>query len=150
VAYRSEAVFAPAATSEENTLYTDGRGVRITNCRAIVGSRTYSMANVSSVAVHTIPRPWPLPLLLLLVGAVGAMWCGIMALNAPNDREPRVLSVALGIVGALGLLLLLLVRPKYAVRITAAGGESNALISHDRYFIERVVAALNQAIVHRG
>ena len=56
-------------------------------------------------------------------------------------------TIAMAVTGLLGLLL---AQGRYSVRITAAGGETDALVAKDRAYIERVVDALNEAIVRRG
>ena len=62
-------------------------------------------------------------------------------------RYPTVLSALLG---GIGVLLVLLSKTQYVVRIIAAGGESDALFSYNLNYLRGVVGALNEAIVHRG
>jgi len=40
--------------------------------------------------------------------------------------------------------------PDYHLRISSAAGESSALSSKDKKYIEKVVRAINEAIIHRG
>jgi hypothetical protein len=141
----------PHANIQEVTFYSDQNGVRVTNCRAIMGSRTYSMANVSSVALHAIPPQLDLAVAMMILGILGALVLGVVALLAQNDNGPNFAPAVLStLLGGIGLLWVLLSKTQYAVRITAAGGESNALISYDMDYIKGVVGALNEAIVHRG
>lgn len=60
-------------------------------------------------------------------------------------------------VSALGFILLVIgiawlssLKTTYFVRITAAGGDTNALGDKDYNYIKGVVDALNEAIVKRG
>lgn len=58
------------------------------------------------------------------------------------------------IVGALmlvaGLVIAALSKPSYIVRLGSASGEADALISKDREYIQKIVNALNEAIIKRG
>src|SRR5207253_2669348 len=63
------AVVAPAPASSEVTFYTDQTGIRITNTRAIIGARTYSMANLTTVTTAVTPPDKRGPIWLMVIGA---------------------------------------------------------------------------------
>jgi hypothetical protein len=141
----------PNANIQEVTFYSDQNGVRITNCRAIMGSRTYSMANVSSVALHAIPPQLGCAIIMIVLGLLGALVLGVVALQAQYDNGPNFGPTVLSaLLGGIGVLLVLLSKTQYVVRIIAAGGESDALFSYNLNYLRGVVGALNEAIVHRG
>jgi Family of unknown function (DUF6232) len=41
-------------------------------------------------------------------------------------------------------------KDEYAVRISTNSGESNSLVHNDEAYIQKIVDALNDAIIHRG
>ncbi len=50
----------------------------------------------------------------------------------------------------IGIFLLIRNKPVYSVMLASASGESDAINSKDEDFIDRIVQALNDAIVVRG
>ncbi len=111
-----------AANPREVEIYSDGDAVRITNCRAVIKNRTYSMANVSSVALWVIRPKLGCPVLMLVLGTVGA---GLMAMLALYERDPfpaATMAAVPALVAVIGLVVVLVSRTQYAVRVTAARG----------------------------
>ncbi|MDO3641277.1 DUF6232 family protein [Mucilaginibacter sp. L3T2-6] len=51
---------------------------------------------------------------------------------------------------ALGIIILFAIKNEFAVRISTNSGESNSIISKDKTYIQKIVNALNEAIIHRG
>jgi len=129
--------------SGEVTYYTDQQGVRVTNARAIMGNRTYSMANISSVHLWKQDPSNTGPVILILFGVLQGVCC----LAIKDIRSVSILGL---ILLAIGIAWLVGLKPTYYVRITAAGGETNALGSQNYAYIKGVVDALNEAIVKRG
>lgn len=108
--------------------------VKVTNARFISGSQTYAMSNVTSVkAFEQKPkRLWGI--LLLIIGLA-------VAINAP----------VIGIVVAAGAAIYLFMQKTvYHVMLATSGGEVSALKTYQQEYLQKVVSALNEAIVHRG
>jgi hypothetical protein len=130
----------PPGGRQEVPFFTDNV-VTITNARAIILGTTYALANITSVRSWSVPKP-AFPLLL-----------GILCLLAG-------VAIALAGGGACGGVILLVgvvatvwyfaSKDQHYVRIGTAGGEVNALQSTDPAYIDQVVTALNNAIIHRG
>lgn len=144
----------PAA--QEVTYYSDETGVRITSARAILGNNTYSMANISSVGLGAIPAnrtPATVATLCGLVMMFVAIW-----LAWDSVRDSLAVAALLGaLFGLPGLLMLLwgvratgTAKPTYVVCLRAAGGETNALLSQNKGYIDSIIQAINEAIVKRG
>ena len=136
----------------QETIYLQDRNVLITNTRAIMAGHTFAMANVTSVSM-TSNTASPLPVLISLgVGAVGAMYGSIYAAVASLSLWPLFLGpvccAALVILG--WLLLSSETMITYAVRIGSSGGEANVLASKDQAYVQRIVDAMNEAIIQRG
>jgi len=128
--------------TEEKNFYADDAGVRITNSRLIFGNATYAMANVASVRTAVTNPSQTGPVVLILIGVLFAL------IGFTNSS----FGVAVfGIfVGALGVLWLNGLRPTFHIRISSSSGEADALSSRHRDYIDRVVQAINEAIISRG
>jgi hypothetical protein len=101
------------------------QGIVVSTSRLVVQATTYPVNGITSVSSFSIPGKFRLPVWLIVV-------CGLVAFP-------------------LGFLLFLWkTQDQHVVRMTTAGGQVDAMVSSDRLFIGRVLAALNQAIVQRG
>ena len=52
------------------TYYSDEKGVRITATRLIIGSKTYAMANITSIRSHTVYPTLALGVILAVIGLI--------------------------------------------------------------------------------
>lgn len=118
----------------QETTFFEYEGVRITNSRFIVDGQTFAMNNITSVKPMEEKPKRLLPALLIIFGILPA------------------------VNGAYGALLLSLIgtgwwamqKTVYHVMLHTAGGETSALKTHQQEYLQKVVTALNNAIVHRG
>lgn len=126
--------------SQETVFYSDGKGIRVTNSRFIVGQATYTMRNVTSVSKGTDDpnRLWPV--LTFLVGL-------IFLLPAREQLFPYAI-YAVVLVGA-GVAIWKLQKPTFNVMVSSASGEAEAIASKDQAFIDNILRALNEAIINR-
>ncbi len=116
----------------EKTFYSEG-GVTITDKRAVLGSTTYPLANVSSVGVG-VQTPSGAPGLALLVIGLALGGCGLTTLGS---RDPNYWTLVIGAaLFVLGLAVLRGNREKYFVKIGSAGGEQRALMGTDKAQVE--------------
>ncbi|MCB0465793.1 MAG: hypothetical protein KDC78_09005 [Aequorivita sp.] len=120
---------------QEKMFYQDST-VTVTQSRYIAGSKTYAMRNISSVSLFKIDKSRTGAILLLVVG--------ILLLFPEGTR------VVGGIIAILGGIWLFSIKDEYSVRISTNAGEANSLVSKDQVYIQKVVNALNDAIIHRG
>jgi hypothetical protein len=118
----------------EEKLFFEHETVKVTNSRFIVDGQTFAMNNITSVKA-LVKKPSRIgPVLLIIVGA-------LLAFNAPP----------IGIIVALpGVIWLLLQKTVYHIMLHTSGGETSALKSYQRPYVDQVVGALNNAIVARG
>lgn len=119
----------------ETTFYKDS-SVVVTQSRFVTQSKTYAMRNISSVHIFEIIKSKTKAILMLFVGLAFLLskdifWVGIILLG-------------------LGIWLIFSIKNEYAVRISTNAGEANSIISKDRDYIQKIVGALNEAIIHRG
>jgi len=126
------------AEEKEITFYSDDRSVRITNTRVIVGATTYAMANITSVLMAKKPANRVPGIVLAILGLI------LLAIPVSGIR---VLGVVLLV---LGILIAVIVKPTYTIRIGSASGESDAISSKDKKYVQGIVTAMNEAIIKRG
>lgn len=143
----------------DKVLYTDGRGITVTDSTFQVNKISYQLNGITKYAL-LILRPERLPGMLLLVVGFIVTVIGIlnlistdfipdMQINGEYVSANTVAIWAGGALAAIGLLVLLIVRERYAVRIATAEGEKNAVVSDRKEYIAQIVNALNEAFTHR-
>ena len=126
----------------ETTILEEGN-VKITNLRAIIGTKTYAMSNVTSVNLSK-KADSNAPLFLML----GGILLGMIGLTNMRDYM-GCLILAVLLVGG-GILASRTSKSTYMVQIGSASGESNILESQDQNYVKRIVDSMNEAIIRRG
>ena len=141
----------------EKVLYTDGHEVTVTDTFFRVRKALYHLDGITRHGL-LILHPYRLaPFLALLLGAMlittGAMRL-IPVRTIPNvvlfsdEITANAIALSLGIgLFVVGLLVLIFMRDRYAIRIATAEGEKNVLVSPKREYINQVVDALNKAFL---
>jgi len=124
------------------TYYSDEKGVRITATRLIIGSKTYAMANITSIERKTDPpNRWP----GIIMAVIGAF---ILVICAASEWESGILLGLFVLLG--GILWAALLKPTYHLKVTSAAGEESPLTSKDGKYINQVAVAVNEALIKRG
>lgn len=108
--------------------------VLVSNARFVSGSNTYAMSNVTSVkAFEQKPkRFWWIVLLVIGLG---------IALDHP---------LAGLLIAAVAGYFLYSQKTRFHVMLATASGEVSALTTYQREYLDKVVSAINQAIIARG
>ena len=130
-------------STPETTYYQDG-GITVTNARAVLGAKTYAMANITSVSMGEIPANRAPGVVVALIGLAIA---GCSASAGSDATSGIVIGV---IVLGIGIAIAAAVKIQYVVKIGSASGESNALVAKDKEYIQKIVNAVNEAIIKRG
>ena len=125
----------------ERTFYSKG-GVRITSVRAIFDSKTYVMANITSVATGETPANRTPGMTIAIIGFIMLVVCASLHITG--------VAIAGGVMLGLGILGAVIAKPTYHVKITSASGEAEPISSKDKEYIDSIVSALNEAIISRG
>lgn len=119
----------------ERIFYQD-TNVTVTQARFVTQAKTYAMSNVSSVSLYRIKRSKKLEIFLIAIGLV------------------MIVGESTRIVGSIflliGVVMLFLLKDSYSVRINSNSGEADGFISKEKDYVEKVVNAVNEAIIHRG
>jgi hypothetical protein len=134
--------------SEERSFLNDG-GVYVSNTRVVIHGTTYATANITSVRKHVTPPNQGCAVLLLIFGALGAISGLAVALGANGDERWTTFVVG-AVMLIIGIVWLRSLHPTYNVMLATAAGERQGLTSQDEGIVDRVTAAIADAIVHRG
>jgi hypothetical protein len=130
--------------SSELTFFEEN-DITITDRRAIIGPKTYEIADI--ISVNMTARGSQSTCLSLLMFPVAIFFLFIGALDGSGNKVvllPGLLLVVIAIVIAA------FAKPEFIVQIRMASGKSNILYSTDKAQIRRVVEAINQAITLSG
>jgi hypothetical protein len=134
--------------STEQTVFEEGN-IKITNLRAVIGAKTYSMSNITSVNLARRDPSGCVTLTLIFGGILAVLVSISLIIKEPlGDGWGWLIGGALA--AFLGFLLHRSAKPSFIVQIGSASGEIKALDSQDEGQIRKIVNAMNEAIVRRG
>lgn len=131
---KSITYWAEGQRMEERVFFEYG-DVKVTNARFINGGQTYAMNNVTSVKPYEKKPSRLIGLVVLLAGIV------IMVESSFITGLLITLAVA---------FYLYQQKSIYHILLSTSAGETTALVTYQRNYLNDVIAALNDAIVHRG
>ncbi len=124
--------------AKEKIYYSDG-AITVTSTRAVLGGKTYAMANITSVSLAENQQGAGCGCALLAVGGFFALF-----LMSGDTVALGFFGLVLGIIG-----VFVMSQNSYVVCIGSASGETNALQHSSREYIQTIVDAVNQAIIDR-
>ncbi len=144
----------------DKVYYTDGHDVVVTSSTFKVHNKEYRLPGITRHGLSTL-KPQRAPGLFLFIIGMLIVVIGAYQLVPPGFIENTLImdrwvtandwAVIIGAVVALaGLLIAMLVKTKYAVRIATAEGENDVVISKHREYIRQIIDGLNKAFVARG
>jgi hypothetical protein len=134
--------------TEERSFLNDG-GVYVSNTRVVIHGTTYATANITSVRKHITPANTGCAVVLVIFGALGAV--SGLAIGFGGNSDERWSTFFIGAVMLfIGIVWLRSLHPTYNVMLATAAGERQGLTSKDEGIVDRVTAAIADAIVHRG
>lgn len=133
------AAVQPARTPEHTFLQDEN--VLVTNTRFVRANETFAMAGVTSVASFTKIPSKKGPIIIIVIGAL------VFLASLQSSIGGAIVGAALI---AVGILWFRSIKNIYSVRLVTASSERDAFSSTDGSYINTIVSAVNQAIVHRG
>jgi len=120
---------------DEEVILREGP-VMVSTTRVVAGQESYAVSNITSVSVRK-------------ESAAGLKFMGVVALLIGIPLL-FVHQVIVGVcVVAIGLAFIFLTKPTYIVQISSSANERPAWKSKDHAMIDRIVVAINEAIVRR-
>jgi cadmium resistance protein CadD (predicted permease) len=132
----------PVPKASEEVIFYSNEGVKVTNTRLVVPDKIYAMANITSVSTKKIAPKYHGVALLILVAA---LFFVIGELLGSGGMAGFGLVPLLG-----GIAWATLLKPQYDLRISSSGHESSVLERKDQAYVDKLVGAIQQAMVHRG
>jgi hypothetical protein len=138
----------------ENILYTDGHDVTVTESTFQVRKNHYRLEGITHHGFYTIkPNRVPAYVITMLgLVIIGLAVANLIpqidyALNVYSYQIPfNILLITTGIILiVLSLLISLLLKERYSVRISTAEGDKTVIVSERREYVHMIVEALNQA-----
>lgn len=146
---------------KEQIFLSDHR-VKVTNARLMVKGETYSMAGIISVKSGVIPGAKG-EKTYSLMEKIKIVFCSFLILGGFSQVCLLFGGWLFNLISLVSLALMALViyvvvcakdgedePPTYTVSLRTASGELRALENQDRDFVEKVIKAINDAIVARG
>ncbi|MCB0492427.1 MAG: hypothetical protein KDC93_08425 [Cyclobacteriaceae bacterium] len=142
--------------TEDNVIYTNGRDVTITDSVFEVGKMKYRLNGITKYG-FSILKPERLPSILLLILSILLMVSGFLntfpnpdglyqSFNDDGYYGANLIAIwGGGFLAVVAILLLVIMRERYSVRISTAEGEKDAVVSPRKEYISQVVEALNKA-----
>ncbi len=128
----------------QEALFFQDENVIVTNARVVIDAKTYAMANITSVVMGEARANRSPGTIIFLVGM-------LIAVVGTQVGSIGLVLVFFGIlILLLGIVAAIRAKPKYVVIIESASGETNALVSTNRTWIQKIVNAINEAIIKRG
>jgi hypothetical protein len=131
------------AALDETTILQEGP-VKITNRRTIIGTITYQMSQIKSAHVTRQARNVR-PLLGIIPGIFFITW----SLLDQTAQFMEFFNIGMAFI-VVSVILVWIAKPTYAVQIGNSSGHNSILRSTDPSFIQRIVDAMNVAMVRKG
>ncbi|MEP2772779.1 MAG: DUF6232 family protein [Fulvivirga sp.] len=139
---------------EEDILYSDFNGVRITSKRFYTDEKSFAINKIKSINLkRVIPNKktgfilFTLGILTILLGSFEVL--GIQTIEALGDVwivNFDIISIAIGVVALVIAILRMLIAPdEYAVKVEIKGGKVEDVISDNRKYAARIAASLKRA-----
>jgi hypothetical protein len=127
--------------ADEVSYYSDQSGVRVSDKRVIIGSTTYSMANITSVSTRVENPSMIGPILMIAIG---------LLLFVSGIAQQSGSAVLGAIIAGLGYFWYRGRKPMWHLHIASASGETTPLQSVNSQWISSIAQAINEAIIHRA
>lgn len=124
----------------EDTIYSD-QEVSVSTSRVVVRGTTYALRNISSVKMTNTPAKTGCAIALIIFGLI---W-GFAILGSKGGVVGAIVIGGACVAG--GIFWLRAAKADYHVTITSNAGEVKALTSKNKPYIEKIVDAVNEAIV---
>lgn len=133
---------------DEQEFLNEG-GTYVSSTTINIGGTTYATANITSVSKqHTHPSTGCAIAIIIVGGLIGLISL-LIAIGGPSAGG-FISFILFGGLAGLGVLWLRSLTSDYHVVLRSSSGESRGLTSKNEAEVDRVTAAITEAITHRG
>ena len=140
---------------KDRIIYTDGHSVKVTDSMFQVNKTEYRLNGITKHGLHIV-RPHRFPGILLAVMGLALVMIGFFRLTPSSVMEDRIINntlvsgntiiLAIGaLLSIIGVIVVGLMRERYAVRIATAEGEKDVIVSSHKEYITQIVDAISSA-----
>jgi hypothetical protein len=123
--------------------------IYVSNTKIVLSGTTYATANITSVAKRFTPPSRGCAITLIIFGVL-AFLAALVAFKAAQAGQSVGGVFLAALILAAGILWFRALKTTYHVVLASASGEQQGLSSKDNSLVDRVVAAITDAITHRG
>jgi hypothetical protein len=134
--------------TDERVFLNEGN-LYVSNTKIVLSGTTYATANITSVAKRFTPPSRGCAIALIILGALGFLATLVAFKAAEAGQSVGGIFVAVLILAS-GILWFRTLKPTYHVVLASASGEQQGLSSKDNALVDRAIAAITNAITHRG
>jgi RsiW-degrading membrane proteinase PrsW (M82 family) len=133
----------------EERVFLNDSNVYVSNTKVVLAGTTYATANITSVSKRVTPASKGCAIIIIVFGA-------LFVLGALGSFKSEQAGASLGmllfaaLILAVGVLWLRSLKPTFHVVLASSSGERQGLNSQDEPLVDSVIAAITDAIVHRG
>lgn len=127
---------------EETTIFED-KDIKITSLRAIFGSQIYDIADITAVT-RKIVHPLGVPAVLAAFALF--MIIGALVGDSADNIPVKTALIAMGLFLFLVAFVTVFPDPSHEVHISTASGDVKAFSSFDKSYVDKIVAALKNAV----
>jgi hypothetical protein len=142
----------------EETFFSEA-GISVTRTLLTTPGKSVSIDNVASVSKRVKVPSKTLPIVIILVGVAMSTLFGVAAVDATRRWAPAItidVPVLASFFGvgliplAIGIVMLIVNKKTFEVRLESSGASSTAFSSKDEALVDRIVSAVTQSIAARG
>lgn len=119
----------------DERIFFEYEDVKVTSARFVSGGQTFAMTNVTSVKPYE-QKPSRL-------GGIIVLGIGLIIMAASNFIVGLLIAAA-------AAFHLYQQKTIFHILLATSAGETKALVTYQREYLNQVIAALNDAIVYRG
>ncbi|MEW5878426.1 MAG: DUF6232 family protein [Acidobacteriota bacterium] len=135
--------------SEERIFLNEGN-LYVSNTKVVLHGTTYATAHITSVSKRITPAKRGCSVLLIVLG-VSSLFAALVTGMATKMDSEVTMDVLIGAsMFAIGVLWFRSAKATYHLVLSLASGEREALSSPDEALVDRVAAAIADAITHRS
>jgi len=134
--------------TEEKAFLTESN-VYVSNARIVIAGTTYALSNITSVSKRMTPASTGCSTVIILFGVI-ILLIGLVHFGVRHVITGLVLIIIAVLAAGGGVYSFKSQKPTYHILLASSSGETEALSSQDEAVVDRIVNAINQAIVSRG